>query len=227
MSRIRILSPLVLLAVASAACGEQQAGPLATDAAPAYVQAAQQTSSIVNWHAQQAGLGRSGPVAGASAALVRNANGVSYRLSATQLTPGNAYTLWFVVINNPSACANTPCSAVDIFTPATDSQVRYAAGSVAGEAGRATFAGHVQEGPLDGWLPDRTFANSMAVEVHLVVNDHGPMLPAHMPGMIHTYRGGCADSSPFPAVFPATALADGEPGPNTCRLYQVAVFPAP
>jgi hypothetical protein len=45
--------------------------------------------------------------------------------------------------------------------------------------------------------------------------------------MIHTYRGGCADSSPFPPIFPATALADGESGPNICRLYQAATFLAP
>jgi hypothetical protein len=60
-----------------------------------------------------------------------------------------------------------------------------------------------------------------------VINDHGPMLPEFMPGMIQTYRGGCSDSSPFPGVFPATALADGEDGPNTCRLHQAAVFLAP
>jgi hypothetical protein len=33
---------------------------------------------------------------------------------------------------------------------------------------------------------------------------------------------GFASLVPF---FPATAFADGDPGPNTCRLYQVAVFP--
>jgi hypothetical protein len=67
----------------------------------------------------------------------------------------------------------------------------------------------------------------LGAEIHLVINDHGPMIPEFMPGMIHTYRGGCADSSPFPAIFPATALADGVVGPNTCRLYQAAVFLAP
>ena len=70
----------------------------------------------------------------------------------------------------------------------------------------------------------------MGVSVHLVINDHGPMLPEHMPGMIHTYRGGCSDPSPFTPIFavpPSTALADGEVGPNICRLYQAATFEAP
>jgi hypothetical protein len=225
MSGIRIISTIALMGATIASCGDQTDSPMATEAVPpSFSMAAQQQTNIVNWHPQQAAFGRTGAVAGASATIVRNANGVSFRLSTTQLTPGNAYTMWLVVINNPGACANTPCTAGDIFNPATHSQVRFAAGSVAGGAGRGTFAGHVSEGPLTGWLPDRTFANSMGVDVHLVVNDHGPMLAEHMPGMIHTYRGGCADSSPFPPIFPETALADGAVGPNTCRLYQTATF---
>ena len=47
-----------------------------------------------------------------------------------------------------------------------------------------------------------------------------------MPGMIQTYRAGCTDAS-LPGIFPPTAKSDGEPGPNSCQLYQVAVFPAP
>jgi hypothetical protein len=181
----------------------------------------------VNWHAQQAGLGRTGPVDGASASLVRNANGVSFHLTTNSLTAGNAYTLWLVVVNNPDACASTPCTPADIFNPATQSQVRFAAGHVAGGSGQGTFAGSLQEGTISGWQPDRSFEDAMGVEVHLVINDHGPMLSAYMPGMIHTYRGGCSDASPFPAIFPATARADGEVGPNICRLYQAATFEAP
>jgi hypothetical protein len=143
MSRPRIIASVALMgAVTLASCGDQPDGPLATDAGtPLYSQAAQQYTSIVNWHAQQAGFGLTGPVAGASGTIVRNANGVSFHLSTAQLTPGNAYTLWLVVINNPDACANTPCTAADIFNPATHSQVRFAAGSVARGAGKARSRG--------------------------------------------------------------------------------------
>lgn len=68
------------------------------------------------------------------------------------------------------------------------------------------------------------FHDSATAEIHLVLNDHGPALAEHMPSMIRTYRGGCSDASPFPAVFPQTALGDGTKGPNTCRLFQVAAF---
>ena len=67
----------------------------------------------------------------------------------------------------------------------------------------------------------------MRAEVHLVINDHGPMLADFMPGMVRTYRGGCSDASPFPPIFPDTAIVDGEVGPNICRLFQSAVLTVP
>lgn len=185
------------------------------------------STAPVTWHAQQAAFGRVGQVEDASASLVRNPNGLSFQIRTSSLTPGNAYTLWLVVINNPEACLASPCSGPDIFNPESDSQVRYAAGHVVGKSGKGTFAGSVKEGPLSGWLPDRSLVDSMGAQVQLVINDHGPALPEFMPGMIHTYRGGCSDLSPFPAIFPATAINDGQAGPNTCLLYQAAAFQAP
>lgn len=184
--------------------------------------ASHQTSEVV-WHPQQAALGRAGLVDGASATLVRNDTGISYRVSTERLEPGNAYTLWLVVINNPDACHTTPCEAEDLFNPATRSQISYAAGTVAGRSGKGTLAGHVDVGPLSGWLPDRSLEGAHGPDVALVVNEHGPMLAEFMPSMIKSYRGGCSDDSPFPP-FPASALADGEVGPNLCWLYQLAYF---
>lgn len=178
----------------------------------------------VGWHPQSG----TGLVAGATATLVRQPNGVSFRLQTSNLNPGHAYTVWFVVINNPDACSATPCSGPDILlNSATQSQVTYGAGNIAGGNGTGAFGGAFRAGPVDGWLPNGFLGDPMTVDIHLVLNDHGPALAAYMPGMIHTYRGGCSDASPFPTIFPATALADGEVGPNTCRLYQAAVFDAP
>ncbi|HVR77014.1 MAG TPA: hypothetical protein VMS99_01340 [Acidimicrobiia bacterium] len=192
--------------------------------APAAATAAERQTAGVIWHGQQAGMGKSGPVTGASAQIVRNDNGIAYRLSTSGLEQGNAYTLWLVVINNPSICAADPCTAAEIFNPASRSQVRFGAGHVAGSSGKGTFAGHVSVGPLSGWLSNGSLEDARVADIHLVINDHGPALPEFMPGMIHSYRGGCSDASPFPAIFPATALADGEVGPNICRLYQAATF---
>ena len=174
------------------------------------------------WHPQ---TGASGPVGvAAEAMLVRRADGVSFRVRTNQLRPGHAYTVWFVAINNPSACAVTPCSGPDIvLNPETDSQVTYGAGHLSGASGRAAFAGAFQAGPIEGWLPDGGLWDPMTAQVQLVLNDHGPMLAGYLPEMTHTYRAGCTDAS-LPAIFPASAKADGTPGPNACQLYQVAVF---
>lgn len=192
--------------------------------APASAEAADQQTSVVNWHPQQASQGNTGTVAGASGSVVRTDNGVSYKINTSGLVPGNAYTVWLVVINNPGFCAGSPCTAGEILNAASNSQVTYGGGHVAGGSGKGTFAGHVSEGALSGWLPDRALIDARTADIHLVLNDHGPALPEFMPGMIKTYRGGCSDSSPFPGIFPATALADGEVGPNTCRLFQTTVF---
>lgn len=177
----------------------------------------------VNWHMQSG----TGPVGdGAEAQLVRRANGISFSLHARDLMPGHAYTLWLVVINDPAECDASPCAAPDIFNnPDANGQVVYAAGHVVGGSGQATFSGARRAGDIpEGWLADRGLDDPLGAEVHLVVNSHGPVLNEYMPEMIHTYRAGCLESS-LPPIFPQTARDDGTPGPNTCRLTQVAVFP--
>lgn len=202
-------------------------------ASTAYAAAAVEKASV-NWHAQQqliafGGNGKSGPVDGAWAQLVRNPNGISYQIHTDELNPGNAYSLWLVVVNNPDACASIPCTAPDILlNPETQAQVlNGGTGIVAGSSGKGTSSGSARVGPLSGWLEDGSLDDPFTAEIHLVLNDHGPKLAEFMPGMISSYRAGCSNDSPFPGIFPAIALADGEVGPNTCLLYQSAVFTAP
>ena len=181
----------------------------------------------MGWHAQSGNVQFSPVGEGANAQLVRNKNGISYSLSTEGLQGGHAYTLWVIVINNPAACTASPCSPQDILlNPATNAQVTYGGGHVVGDDGKAGFGGHLQTGPLpQGWLPNRGLDDPFGADVHLVLNDHGPVLPEFMPEMIQTYRAGCTDAS-LPGIFPPSAKADGTPGPNTCRLWQVAIFEA-
>jgi hypothetical protein len=207
----------IVVVVALAAVG---LAALPAGAAPAEVE-----TTAVAWHAQS-GNPMGTPVGvDAVAKLVRTANGISYSLQTTGLRAGHAYTLWVVVINNPSACTASPCSPQDILlTPATNSTVTYGTGHVVGADGQAGFGGHVKTGPLpEGWIAGRGLENPMGADIHLVLNDHGEALTDFMPEMIKTYRAGCTDAS-LPPIFPASAKADGTPGPNTCRLWQVAVF---
>jgi hypothetical protein len=211
---------LHVLGTAAALVSAAVAGSAA--AAPAQVERVQ-----VGWHAQSGNVAFSPVAAGATAHLVRNANGISYSIQTERLNPGHAYTVWVVVINNPSACTASPCSGPDIvLNPATRSQVTYGTGHVVGASGDAGFGGHLKRGAIPaGWLPGVGLDDPYAADVHLVLNDHGPVLTEFMPEMIQTYRAGCTDAS-LPGIFPATARADGTPGPNTCRLWQVAVFEA-
>jgi hypothetical protein len=205
---------IALIAALTLLLGLSAAGAVAA-------RAEHQTAPLI-WHPQ---TGLSGSVApGAQATLVRRPDGASFSIRTQQLRPHHAYTVWFVVVNNPSACAATPCSGPDIvLNPITDSQVTYGAGHISGGSGRAGFAGSFQAGPIDGWLPGGGMWDPMTAEIQLVLNDHGAKLPAYMPEMTHTYRAGCTDAS-LPGIFPNSAKADGTPGPNACQLYQVAAF---
>lgn len=212
-SALALTTSIALSALASGAGAE----PAVTD-----------TTAPVAWHAQMQAVGRSGQVEGAVATLRTTESGAHVQLRTLELNPGDAYTLWFVVFNDPGACASypAPCTASDLFADGNpaEAQVTGVAGGIVGDSGRATFSAHVPTGEIDGWLPDQGLTDPQTAEIHLVVNGHGPMLAEHMPDMIKTYRGGCSDESPFPAMFPATALADGEPGDNICRLTQAAIF---
>ena len=198
---------------------------VATVTSVAGASAAEVQREPVRWHMQSGNPHLSLVGAGTSAQLVRTENGISYSIQTSGLRPGHAYTVWVVVINNPGECASSPCSPVDILqTPATESQVTYGTGHVVGESGKAGFGGSLRTGDLpDGWLPDVGLENPLGADVHLILNDHGPVLNEFMPEMIQTYRAGCTDAS-LPPIFPPSAKADGTPGPNECRLWQAVFF---
>jgi hypothetical protein len=74
----------------------------------------------------------------------------------------------------------------------------------------------------EGWFGNG-LTNPQGAEVHAVVQDHGELIPEMASTMLNTVRGGCTDES-VPPPYPDNAKADGEPGPNTCRGIQVAIF---
>jgi hypothetical protein len=168
----------------------------------------------------------------------RSGEGVSFSLTTSQLEPGNAYTLWLVVFNNPDGCqAPTPissCSAADVGNLAAMPDIVYGTGHVAGGSGQATFSGHRRAGDDSGsitdpiGLPAFGLVDSEGAEIHLVLHEHGPKLARYLPDMIHSVAGGCIEAgipepgvaSPFNAY---TGPEYGERGPNTCRSIHFAV----
>ena len=96
----RRLALPMLAALAVACTSESPTTPRTATAQPALSLAgassgALHQSAVVMWHAQQMhplGTHNSGAVPGATAELVRTANGLSYRLSSPSLIPGHAYS---------------------------------------------------------------------------------------------------------------------------------------
>jgi hypothetical protein len=181
--------------------------------------------AAVNTHRSQGEIKR---IDGATARLLRTAEGIFVNLETLGLTPGHAYTLLLATINSPGGCAASPCEPADVLgrTAAIGADiVGVADGTIAGADGTARFASFLPAGELPGAWFGNGLQDPAGAEIHLVVNDHGPFLPELGAAMVTTYRGGCADDS-VPAPFPDVAKADGAPGPNTCRLLQAAIFAA-
>jgi hypothetical protein len=122
--------------------------------------------------------------------LVRTGHGVSMTIRTNMLDPGT-YTNWFVIFNNPGACASFPCTGPDLALPAVNGSVLFATGNVVGESGNGGFAAHLSEGDTTGALFGPGLLDSRAAEVHLVVRYHGPVIPALMPAQINSFGGGC------------------------------------
>ena len=164
-------------------------------------------------------------IAGSNATLRTDEDGALMTLHTSELAPGHVTTAWWVIMTNPTACSATPCTAEDVIGRADDvgTQIVYADGVVNSEHGTASFTAYLPTGKVaDGWY-DQDFPDPQNAEIHLVLNDHGPLIADMAASMLSSYRGGCSDDS-LPPPFPDTAKADGQPGPNQCLLIQDAIF---
>lgn len=147
-----------------------------------------------------------------ASSLVRNRNGVTATLRTTELLAGHAYTLWWVVFNEPSACApddgdeeieGVDCSAADLGKPAVKADVLFATGHVVGGSGKGNFAARLNEGDTDGSLfppPSAGLIDAAQAEIHLVVRSHGPAIPGEVNEQIRSFGGGCTAFLDPPAV---------------------------
>ena len=161
----------------------------------------------------------------ASASLMSSEAGISVHLTTNELEAGHVYTMWIVMVSNPKACSAHPCPSSEFLGQAelVQAETTWGDGILVSDDTRTEFSAFLPVGEVpEGWygIP---LSNPTEAEVYLVINDHGELIPEMAATMLNTYRGGCTDES-IPASFPDTARADGEPGPNTCRLIQVARF---
>lgn len=134
---------------------------------------------------------------GGDSLLTRTDGMVLVTIEAADLVPGNAYTVWWVVFNNPAACSDGACGEDDIFVggdPANDPNfpgimaaeisVGSATGNVAKADGTAEFGGRLKrnDGNASGHqilFPAGLSGDSVLTasghdaEIHMVIQNHG------------------------------------------------------
>ena len=164
-------------------------------------------------------------IEGGTATLISTEDGIAIRFATRNLEENHVYTLWVAMINNPEACSSNPCGPQVLGDPdlvlsemTQGDSLLYTSDNALMEFTAFIPAGDVAEGWFGNGL-----TNPQGAEVHAVVQDHGELLPEMASTMLNTVRGGCTDES-VPPPYPDNAKADGEPGPNTCRGIQVAIF---
>lgn len=164
--------------------------------------------------------------------LLRTPNGINFSLSTTEVTPGHAYTLWFVAFNEPAGClVPNVCGPDDVVNDAARPDMMWSAGRVVGGGGTPSFSGRISVGDTSPsinapvGLPSYGLMAPFEAQVILAVHDHGPMLSEYLPDMIKTIDGGCTDAG-IPeagAMSPWNAHPFGRRGPNSCATIQVSI----
>ena len=143
--------------------------------------------------------------------------------------------MWWVIFNNPGACAGSGCGAADLANPVVRASVFYAAGFVTGDDGTGNISAEVDAGALPVGLdvePDGTVAgldggNGLAAEVHLVIRAHGPVIPGMADAQFGFFDGGCP-RTPVPMSKPPILRRwPGTTTKNTNREGPVDAGPCP
>ena len=132
--------------------------------------------------------------------LVRSARGVTMNIWTTGLEPHSVYTVWWVIFNNPAACAAGAgaCVGPDLGNPDVNGCVQWATGHPIGRNGIGNFSASLQEGDTSGDQPNPALSgcgvglvDADAAEVHLVVRTHGEIIPELVYEQMSTFLGGC------------------------------------
>jgi hypothetical protein len=133
--------------------------------------------------------------------LERDGDELWFRIRSRDLAPGNAYTVWAVVWNDPSECTDpipgtgSLCGEGDLGNAAAGSTVMWSGlGGVANAGGNLHLRGHLEEGDPPGEVffgPGLT--DAAHAEVHFIVRCHGPASddPEVLEAQITTFDGAC------------------------------------
>jgi len=235
-TKIKFLFALLIL-IAFSCSQETTSDPLPTDSGAEglnIVLAKSSTKITVDvWDLVNSPLPPAPPLVVGSSTLNRKANGITVNFKCTGLTPGYAYTLWWVIWNNPDACA-IPGVCLDTDFPApgggvnvVEVEVLFAAGHVVGNNGKGNFSAHLKVDNTAGSVYELfgipsvgglQSGNTKGAEVHAVLRSHGPAVPGLINEQIDSYDGGCDNPFAFPP-FSETPDEVGECGDIYAAIY--------
>ncbi|MGH2436625.1 MAG: hypothetical protein ACRDFA_06505, partial [bacterium] len=119
---------------------------------------------------------------GGGATLFRSKQRLVMRIATSGLDLNSAYTVWWVVFNNPAGCSAPGCGQDDLANPAARPSVFYAAGFVTGIDGTGNVSAAVDAGPLAEGIDIEAGRGlrrgyGFRAEVHLVIRTHGMINP--------------------------------------------------
>lgn len=108
------------------------------------------------------------------------------------LPPGHAVTVWFVAMQSPENCEANPCSPIDAMgrPDEMNSVATNGGGAVVDADGRIRVSAFLPVGEVAGNFYDTTFTEPETSEYHIVVHDHGPLIPELAADMLSSFRGG-------------------------------------
>jgi len=134
------------------------------------------------------------PVSGA-ATMFRSKQAIEVRIATSGLDANAAYTVWWIIFNNPAGCVGG-CGEDDLGNPNARASVFYAVGFVTGNDGTANVAANLKTGALPAGLDVLLGSGlepgkGLRAEIHLVVRSHGPIVPGMVAQQISTFDPAC------------------------------------
>jgi len=160
-------------------------------------------AKMIHWQLSDGNPADGATINGSSAKLTRGDGVVWLRINTTGL-PAGAYTIWWVIFNNPDACGVDGCDDGDFGNGAVAASALYATGGVVTNNGVGHFRAHLEENDPPGQVlfgPGLTTA--AGAEIHTIVRYHGPAGAGDLlVKQTTTFGGGCMGMDPDDPIFP-------------------------
>ena len=131
-----------------------------------------------------------------AATLTRSENSATARIYSAEVPKNSAFSIWWVVWNDPSLCVDGVCGDQDEDFGIVGNSVFYAGGFVTGKDGTVNVSVHLEAGDLaegiDVLIPGGLeLMNGFDAEIHVVLRTHGRIVKGMADLQIGSFDGAC------------------------------------